>query len=425
MVCFLKAKFWDFGDAQTLGTTEPDMSEWKEYKLGDLVDLSGGFAFKSKDYATTGRFILRTLNIAEDGRISRDDAVYLPEELCPQYQRFELQPFDTLFVMVGATLGKIGFVRQADLPALLNQNMWLIRAKPGVANPQFLHYAFRYAVRESLGWASGSAREFVRRDDYRNLRILLPPLPEQRAIASVLSSLDDKIDLLHRQNKTLEALAETLFRQWFVEEAEERWEMGKLGDFLEETIGGEWGEDEFVEGHEPVYCLRGVDIQKIKENGFSGSVPVRFVRSDRINKRILSENEILLAASGVGPIGRTLSVHRDLISSYPLPLVYSNFCKRLRAKNKYEAFFWEYLLYQMYKEGEMDRFHTGTSIPNFDTKGLLNLQVSIPPEKKRVEFGKHLDMWYQKKFSQHIRALTQMRDTLLPKLMRGEVRVKL
>ncbi len=60
-----------------------------------------------------------------------------------------------------------------------------------------------------------------------------PPLEEQKAIAEVLSSLDDKIDLLHRQNKTLEALAQTLFRQWFVEEAGDEWEVGRLGDIID------------------------------------------------------------------------------------------------------------------------------------------------------------------------------------------------
>ncbi len=70
--------------------------EWNEESLSALADLSGGFAFKSADYAPAGRFILRTLNISDDGSIDREDAVYLPEELCSQYSRFELRPEDTL-----------------------------------------------------------------------------------------------------------------------------------------------------------------------------------------------------------------------------------------------------------------------------------------------------------------------------------------
>ena len=77
-----------------------------------------------------------------------------------------------------------------------------------------------------------SGRQRVQTDVVKQHEFLFPPLSEQRAIASVLSSLDDKIDLLHRQNKTLEAMAETLFRQWFVEEADEGWEEGVLDEVL-------------------------------------------------------------------------------------------------------------------------------------------------------------------------------------------------
>lgn len=93
-------------------------AEWNEAPLSSIADLSGGFAFKSAAYAPSGRFVLRTLNIADDCSINRDDAVYLPEELCAQYGRFELRPEDTLFGMVGATIGKAGFVPEKDLPAL-------------------------------------------------------------------------------------------------------------------------------------------------------------------------------------------------------------------------------------------------------------------------------------------------------------------
>src|SRR5690606_6710412 len=79
--------------------------------------------------------------------------------------------------------------------------------------------------------AGGSAQPGANAKQLGSYPFILPPLPEQKAIASVLSSLDDKIDLLHRQNKTLEAMAETLFRQWFIEEAKEDWEECELSEF--------------------------------------------------------------------------------------------------------------------------------------------------------------------------------------------------
>lgn len=185
--------------------------------LEHVAELSGGFAFKSEDYSAEGRFVLRTLNIKEDGSIDRDDPVFIPLEKCEQFERFELQEHDTLFVMVGATLGKVGYVRRETLPALLNQNMWRIRGRDGLCDKRYLQYAFRHTVTKNLGWASGSARDFVRRDDYRTMEIPVPSLPAQRAIASILGALDDKIELNRRMNATLEAMARALFQSWFVD----------------------------------------------------------------------------------------------------------------------------------------------------------------------------------------------------------------
>ncbi len=93
----------------------------------------------------------------------------------------------------------------------------MIRAKQNVSDARFVHYAFRHAVKASLSWASGSARDFVRRDDYRNLLIVAPSLTEQRAIAHILGTLDDKIELNRRMSETLEAMARALFKSWFVD----------------------------------------------------------------------------------------------------------------------------------------------------------------------------------------------------------------
>lgn len=192
-------------------------SEWQTVLLGDVAELSGGYAFKSEEYTESGHFVLRTVNITDDGRIDRRGATFVSLEAARKYERFALKPFDTLFVMVGATLGKTGFVKTQDLPALLNQNMWLIRAKPSLISPLYLHYAFKVFSQPLLGMASGSARGFVKRDDFRQMIIPLPSAPEQVRISSLLGALDDRITLLRETNATLEAIAQALFKSWFVD----------------------------------------------------------------------------------------------------------------------------------------------------------------------------------------------------------------
>ena len=105
----------------------------------------------------------------------------------------------------------------SDLPALLNQNMWRIRAKPSKCDPRFLFYCFLENKHKIEGFASGSARSFLRRDDCRNMLVEIPPLEEQKAIARVLGALDDKIELNQRMNQTLEDIAKAIFKSWFVD----------------------------------------------------------------------------------------------------------------------------------------------------------------------------------------------------------------
>ena len=182
------------------------LEEFPLIPLEEVAELKGGYAFKSTDYTDKGAFVLRTLNIGADGSIGRENAVFIDENRVPEFERFNLVEWDTVFVMVGATLGKTGLVRPGDLPALLNQNMWVIRAKRSLMYPRFLHYMFASQSKTLLGWASGAARDFVRRDDFRKLMMPSPPLAEQRAIADVLGAIDDKIESNRRVIKVTEEL---------------------------------------------------------------------------------------------------------------------------------------------------------------------------------------------------------------------------
>lgn len=192
-------------------------ADWASISLDDVANLTGGFAFKSSQYTEEGRFVLRTVNIDDNYSITRENANYISEDDARNFERFALREHDTLFVMVAATLGKIGYVRQRDLPALLNQNMWVIRAKRGKIDPIFLHYLFREISKVALSWVGGSARSFLRRDDVRNLEFQLPTEAEQTRIGRLLKALDDKIELNRRMNETLEAMARAVFRDWFVD----------------------------------------------------------------------------------------------------------------------------------------------------------------------------------------------------------------
>lgn len=137
----------------------------------------------------------------------------------------------------------------------------------------------------------------------------LPPLPEQKAIASVLSSLDDKIDLLHRQNKTLEAMAETLFRQWFIEEAKEDWEEIIISNLFEVRDGTHDSPKQSSIGY-PLVTSKHIG------NGIldiSSCYLISQSDYDKVNSRSkVDKHDILL--SMIGTLGRTYLEFEDQIS---------------------------------------------------------------------------------------------------------------
>ena len=160
--------------------------------LGDVADLNGGYAFKSSDYTESGVFVLRTLNIDAKGDVTRRKPAFVSKARMGEFDRFKLFADDVLFVMVGATLGKTGVVKEADLPALLNQNMWVIRAKSNLIDPRYLYFVFMKYSKTLLSGASGTARAFVKRDDFRNLMIPAPTLDEQKRIVGRLDAMRAK-----------------------------------------------------------------------------------------------------------------------------------------------------------------------------------------------------------------------------------------
>ena len=428
-------------------------NDWQEFLLSDIADLSGGFAFKSSDYAESGRFVLRTLNIADDGSISRDDAVFLPEYLCAQYSRFELQPSDTLFVMVGATLGKVGFIREKDLPALMNQNMWLIRAKPEVADPRFIHYAFRHFIKESLGWASGSARSFLRRDDTRNLRIIAPNLGEQRAIAHILGTLDDKIELNRKQNETLEAMARTLFKAWFVDfepvraKMEGRWQRGQslpglpahlYDNFPDRLIESE--SEEIPKGWEmqplsELLTIIGGGTPKTSiEDYWGGDIPwFSVVDTPPASDVFVVATEKNITAQGLAGSsarliqkGTTIISARGTVGNLAIAgcdMTFNQSCYGLCGTGGAGDYF-VYLTAQQMVDQLKSMAH-GSVFSTITRQTFEAIQRPVPPQGVLVAFERSVKGWFDSILVsvEESRTLAQIRDTLLPKLISGELRV--
>ncbi|MFW2384459.1 MAG: restriction endonuclease subunit S, partial [Akkermansiaceae bacterium] len=148
---------------------------WEVQPLGEESIILNGYAFKSEDYCEDGIFVLRTKNFDANGLSSRrDDDVFLPDSFSDSHESYLSQPFDFHLVMVGASIGKTSLLLPHMLPALRNQNMWCFRPKAESMSKIFLNLSVQKKVEEVMSWASGSARSFFRKSDFRSHEILIP-----------------------------------------------------------------------------------------------------------------------------------------------------------------------------------------------------------------------------------------------------------
>jgi len=204
------------------------MSEWKEYILEDVIDKFIDYRGKTPRKTDYG-IPLVTAKVVKNGSIKEPNE-FISTDDYDDWMTRGLPKVDDIVLTTEAPLGEVALIKNPNIA--LAQRIITLRGNTKFLFNPFLKYFFQSRQGQYLlqSRASGTTVFGIKASVLKKIPVPLPSLPEQKAIASILSSLDDKIDLLHRQNKTLEAMSETLFRQWFVEEAQEDWEEGVLGD---------------------------------------------------------------------------------------------------------------------------------------------------------------------------------------------------
>ena len=392
------------------------MSEWKETTLTDLcTEISYGYTESAKQEKVGPKF-LRITDIAS-GRLDWANVPYCPIT-DSNFDKYKLLPGDIVIARTGATTGANYTIKETD-PKDVVFASYLIRYKINIkkANPYFIGQ-----ILQSSNWkdyvdaiAGGSAQPGANAKQLGSFDILLPPLPEQTAIASILSSLDDKIDLLHRQNATLEKMAETLFRQWFVEE---EWN-GTLSEYIK-VQGG--------------FAFKSKDF---KEKGFAGVIKIRNIKMgmidisntdyvdqevvNNIDKRFkITSGDFLIAMTGaeIGKIGIVEKTEKEIWVNQRVG--------KLEAKVPYGDLIGYLALKSREGQDHIINACAGSAQENISSSGIE--EMSFIPYKAEItnSLGKEIEPLFKKIiFNQsQIRTLTSLRDTLLPKLMSGEVRVE-
>jgi len=397
------------------------MTDWKECKIADapfeIIDGDRGTNYPKQDEFSQNGYclFLNAKNVTTDG-FAFNDCYFISKEKDQILRKGKLQRNDIVLTTRG-TVGNIGFFNDR-IPyenIRLNSGMVIIRPDPKGILPEYTHQLFKYLKSDFDAFATGSAQPQLPIRDLKEIFFLLPPLPEQRAIAGVLSSLDDKIDLLHRQNKTLEGMAAAIWRKMFVEEADPGWPIKKIEEIANRIQYG-FTQSATADTVGPKF-LRITDIQGGIVNW--ETVPYCFATEQEFVKYKLNTGDIVVARTGA-------STGENLFIQTPPRAVFASYLIRIQftsiALSRYISIHLRSPEYFSYIEGIL----SGSAQPNANAKQLTSFEIQLPPFDLLDNFYSSirvLDEKYKINNSQ-ICALSNLRDTTLPRLMSGEVRVK-
>ena len=367
------------------------MTEWRECKLGDVITFQRGYDLP-KDKMVRGIYPV----VASNGIIGFHNE-YTTENPC-------------------VTIGRSGNVGNPNIVysrAWAHNTTLYIREYKN-CDPVFIYYMLHTL---DLGrYASGSAVPTLNRNHIHSILISMPPLPEQKAIAEVLSSLDDKIDLLTRQNKTLEDLAQAYFRKWFIEDASDDWDVGKAEDYFEIGIGKTPPRKEHKWFTNNPNDKVWISIADMGKSGLFIGDSSEYLTSEaveRFNIRRVPKGSILLSFKLT--VGRVAVALCELTTNEAI------------AHFKYkEAIYREYL-YCYLKSFDYNSLGSTSSIATAINSTIIKEMPFVMPDKCKLTKFHELTAPIFRKIETNILQMTtlqKLRDTLLPKLISGEVRVK-
>ena len=395
------------------------MTEWKEYKLGEIADVQTG-PFGSQlhmsDYQDEGTPII-TVEHLGDNRIIHNNLPLVGEKDKNRLKKYVLAEGDIVFSRVGSV------DRRAYVSA--NEDGWMfsgrcLRVRPTQeVDSKFLSYYFGLEdFKETIRRiAVGATMPSINTTILSNVVIPLPPIDTQQRIASILSSLDDKIDLLHRENKTLEAMAETLFRKWFIEEAKEDWEEVSLEYVCERITDGSHYSPESVESGLPMASVKDMEDWGINLNS------CRKISKEEFDKLVSADclpqvNDILIAKDG------SYLKHIFVVNKMQEVVILSSIAI-IRPNGLYHPYLLSLLLKLDSIKEELKNIVTGAVIPRIVLKDFRKFPIILPPKEKQEKALLFIEPIMKKCFynREQIQTLTQTRDGLLPKLMSGEVKI--
>ena len=369
-----------------------------------------------------------------EGRIDEIQTLYPGVDKIPSRARRKASVGDILFSTVRPNQKHYGIIEAGTENLLVSTGFTVVTVDTTIADPYFIYYYLtQSSVIESLqaiAEQSTSTYPSIKPSDIEDIELDLPELETQKKIGSTLRMLDRKIALNEEINDNLQQQAQALFKKWFIDNPDAAlWQEGTFSDLIEKTISGDWGKDKPSGNNtEMVYCIRGADIPEVRA-GNKGKMPIRYILPKNFASKQLVNGDIVVEISGGSPTqstGRAAAISSSLLARYDKGMVCTNFCKALKPITGYSMYVYHYWQY-LYDRGVFFSYENGTTgIKNLDISGFIETEpIFIAPAELVKKFDTFCQSVFSKVYANGLESeqLALVRDTLLPKLMSGEIDV--
>lgn len=428
------------------------VSEWRSARLGDIAsELTGRISSNHSGLKVFG--VQKGVGLTAETRYASADV--------SKYKLIE--PGDFAYNPMRLNIGSIGMCRHELGPGLVSPDYVAFRLNDSV-DPNFLaYYTETQAWREWVERAGGgSVRIRIYFANLAEMVVRFPDLKSQKSAVAVLRSIDDRIENLRQINVTLDAMAQAVFKSWFVDfdpvraKSEGReprnmdaataalfpaefensqlglipkgWRARPFGMLLRHSIGGDWG-SETPEGdnNERISIIRGTDIPDLRSQS-AFRVPDRFTSTRKVSGRALSAGDLVVEVSGGSkeqPTGRSLYVTPQLLGLFDCPVVPASFCRKFSPVSPHLGLLLAQHMDFIYAAGRTWGYQNqSTGIANFQTKRFLaNELVVVPSDDVLEEFKKVVGVMVERTQVSQARRLAELRDAVLPRLISGKLRV--
>lgn len=416
------------------------MSEWKTYELGELCDEVAYGYTASADWKIVGPKFLRITDI-QNYFVNWETVPQCPIK-ANEHKKYKLEEGDIVIARTGATTGTT-YTFKGNVDAVFASYLIKFKINKKLANPFYDGYTLKSNIWKEFvaSIIGGSAQPGANAKQFSSFEIPLPDLKTQQQIVSILGSIDDAIELNQQINKTLGDMAKAIFKEWFVDfnfpnatgkfqETEigkipVGWKVATFEDVFDADRGLSYKGSGLVESDAtPMH-----NLNSVLEGGGYKTIGIKYYNGDYKDKHIVNAGEVIVANTEQG--------HKYLLIGYPAIIpqfygehgIFSHHIYRLRPKpNCYLSpdFIYHLLLQQQVRD-QVVGFANGTTVNMLKIEGLKKPKLAMPPKELAEKFGAiaRANRLQAEQNIEENQSLMNLRDTLLPKLMKGEININL